>query len=378
MSTADLIVLNKVFPSGIAEGESFINRHQEKRKLKESISSHAHSVIMAPRRYGKTSLVTKVSTEMNMPSCSIDLLAAYNIEYVRDQIHDKVGNLVFDLLPKIKKAQETLLSIFKAMKPEISISGFGQKLKIDLAGSPELNISNLLLKVDEVATHFNKRAIIFIDEFQQIAELKNYHSIEASIRHAVERSKNITYIFSGSNRHLLSLMFGDSGRPLYKLCDIIVLERISKEHYHNRLRMLAKKRWEEPLSEAVFLKIVELTELHPYYMNIICRMLWQQNNIPGVDDVIEKWTDYVSAQRLLISNDIMSLSLNQRQLLLGLLSTETKEILSNRFIGPLNMPTSSAQQSIEALINKDIVYRSEDGVYRVVDPSLKYYLLNNI
>ena len=37
---------------------------------------------------------------------TIDLLSAYNVEYVRDQIVDKVSRLVIELLPSLKKTKE--------------------------------------------------------------------------------------------------------------------------------------------------------------------------------------------------------------------------------------------------------------------------------
>ena len=96
------------------------------------------------------------------------------------------------------KAKEKLINIFKKMKHEISMSAFGQKLSLTLSGNPLQDITELLLKLDETAKHFKKRAVIFIDEFQQISQLKNYHSLEASIRHAVERGKILLMFFQGA------------------------------------------------------------------------------------------------------------------------------------------------------------------------------------
>src|SRR3990167_10562909 len=233
----------EMFPEGIAMGDAFINRVAERNILIKRIKSNKHTVLMAPRRYGKTSLVMQVAYEMKIHSCAIDLLAAYDIEYVRDQIVEKVGRLAIELLPNLTKAREKLMLIFKQMKPEITLGAFGQKLKLHLTNSPLQDMTDALLKLDETAKHFKKQAVIFMDEFQQISELKNYHSIEASIRHAVERSQNVSYVFLGSNRHLLNQMFGDKGRPLYRLCQIMELGRIEGDKYIRRFKLLSKKHW---------------------------------------------------------------------------------------------------------------------------------------
>jgi AAA+ ATPase superfamily predicted ATPase len=364
----------KYFPEGIALGDAFINREAERKWLCNRIKSNKHSVLMAPRRYGKTSLVMKVAGEMKMPYCSIDLLAAYNEEYVRDQILNKVSRLVFELMPRLKKAKEVLIHIFKRMKPEISIGVFGQHLSLNLSNSPLQDISELLLRLDETAKYFKKKAIIFIDEFQQISQLKNYHSIEASIRHAVERSQNITYVFSGSNRQLLKQMFGDQGRPLYRLCQTINIERMKEEIYIEHLTKLSLIKWKKSISQECLRQIILSTELHPFYMNVLCQLLWEDNTLPTIEKICEVWHDYVKAQKHIISHDIMELSSNQRKILNALATKPVKEIQSAEFTSSLKISVSSAQQALEVLLAKDLVYSDENGIYRVLDPAMRYYL----
>lgn len=364
----------KYFPEGVALGKAFINRGKERKYLMERINYNQHSVLMAPRRYGKTSLVIKVADEMKIPYCSIDLLAAYSDGYVRDQVVDKVGRLVFELLPNINKAKEKLISIFKKMNPEISIGVFGQRLTFNLTSSPLKDITELLLKLDETAKYFKKRAVIFMDEFQQISQLKNYHSIEASIRHAVERSENISYVFSGSNRHLLEQMFGDQGRPLYRLCQIINLERMDKKVYANHLNSLAKMKWGKNLSEAVIEQIFINTEQHPFCINVLCQSLWKKSEPPSADDVDAAWHNYVKTQRHIISHDIMELSINQRKIITALAKLPAKEIQSSEFTAHIKISASSVQQSSEVLMRKDLIYKDKDGFYRILDPAMRYYL----
>jgi len=364
----------KYFPEGIAKGEAFINREKERTYLINRIKSNKHTIIIAPRRYGKTSLVIKVSEEMKTPYCSIDLLAAFSEEYVRDQLLDKVGRLVFDIMPKLKKAKEKLISIFKRMNPEISLGVLGQRLTLSLTTNAIKDITELLLKLDETAKHFNKQAIIFIDEFQQISKLKNYHSIEAAIRHAVERSERIVYVFSGSNRNLLQQMFGEQGRPLYRLCQSISLDRISKDIYREHLQQLSKRQWGKNMSMEVMEHIFNNTELHPFYMNVLCQILWNENHIPSAETIDMKWHDYVKTQRNMISHDLMELSTNQRKVIVALAKCSVKEVQSSEFTSSLKISASSTQQAIDVLTRKDLVYQNQAGFYQVLDPAITHYL----
>jgi len=364
----------KYFPEGVALGDAFINREKERNQLINRIKSIKHTVLMAPRRYGKTSLVIKVANEMKLPYCLIDFLAAYNEEYVRDQILSKVSHLVFEVMPRLRKAKEKLMAIFKRMKPEITIGGFGQKLSLHLSDKPLSDISELLLKLDETAKYFKKRAVIFMDEFQQISQLKNYHAIEASIRHAVERSENISYVFSGSNRQLLKQMFGDKGRPLYRLCQIIDIERMEEKAYVDRLHHLSKLKWEKPLADHTMQRIFENTALHPFYMNVLCQLVWEEDSPPSIDRADTIWNSYVKAQKHIISHDITELSLNQRKILISLAKSPTREIQSTEFTAPLKISASSAQQAAEVLLYKDLIYTRDDGFYCILDPAMRHYL----
>jgi predicted AAA+ superfamily ATPase len=364
----------KHFPEGVALGDAFINRVNERLLLCNRIKANKHTVLMGPRRYGKTSLVIKVAEEMKLPHCSVDLLAAYNEEYVRDQLMNKVGRLVLELLPRLKKAKEALIHIFKKMKPEISIGAFGQRLSLNLSNTPLQDITELLLKLDETAKFFKKKAIIFIDEFQQISQLKNYHSIEASIRHAVERSQYISYVFSGSNRQLLKQMFGDQGRPLYRLCQTIHIERMSDEVYKNHLNMLSLRHWKKNLSDNIITEIIACAELHPFYMNVLCQLLWEEDIPLSSDKIRSIWHDYVKNQKHIISHDVIHLSINQRKLLTALAKQPIKEIQSVDFTSSIKLSSSSVQQALDVLVNKDLVYKNCEDLYAVLDPAMGYYL----
>ena len=50
----------KYFPEVVALGNAFINRKKERSDLISRVKSNKHSVLIAPRRYDKTSLVIKM------------------------------------------------------------------------------------------------------------------------------------------------------------------------------------------------------------------------------------------------------------------------------------------------------------------------------
>lgn len=62
----------EIFPLVIAQGEAFCNRKEEQALLNFNIRHLKHTLVIAPRRYGKTSLTMKVLEDMKVPSQNID------------------------------------------------------------------------------------------------------------------------------------------------------------------------------------------------------------------------------------------------------------------------------------------------------------------
>lgn len=91
------------FSSGLAVGPAFCNRVHERVSLKQSMEANQHTVLISPRRYGKTSLISQVLHENQFPSCIIDFLPATHLNFVKNAIVDAVSSLLTQLLPLHKK-----------------------------------------------------------------------------------------------------------------------------------------------------------------------------------------------------------------------------------------------------------------------------------
>lgn len=370
---------NGYFPTGIVTGFGFCDREKERAVLKNRLKQNAHVVMMSPRRYGKSSLIAQFTLEQNIPFISIDLLPATSSKYVKNAIVDGVGLLLDDLMSNIKKTKEKILNMFSSMNPVIELSALGQKLKLTpQEKTPEEVIMKLLLHLDKLARDLNKKIIFVIDEFQQIATLEDAHSLEASIRHAVERSKNVFYVFSGSNRTLLEAMFKSKERPLYHLCDEIKLNRIDKESYSKFIIQAAVATWKTAISNEVVDEILDLTGCHPYYLNRLCRVLWDEKSPPSEEEVKKVWNEFVEIQVSdWVAEIIGKLSVNQKTILAALAKEPEKELSGKNFLIKLGMSPSSIQRTISTLIKEDFIYKDHDDYYQVLNPVIKTYLFNN-
>lgn len=267
-----------------------------------------------------------------------------------------------------------IIDSIRVLSPKLTFSLLGQRLEITAKQTNEKTISEVLLALDHVAEKANKSCIIVLDEFQQVGELKENHAIEAAIRHAVERSQHVSYIFCGSKRHLLNEMFSDKSRPLYHLCDLMNIDRIHDEDYRKFLNEMASSRWQKTLDKDSINEILYLTESHPYYLNAVCRKLWRGKNPPTLSEVRNTWDDYVTQQQVWIADDIAQLSINRRALLTALSREPTNEPLGQAFTAKASLTSSAMQRTLSDLSKLDLIFQNEDGYYCVLDPAISYFL----
>lgn len=366
--------MQRYFPQGIANNTSFCNREEERAALKESITMHEHIVLVAPRRYGKTSLITQVLKENNFPGVNIDFFFVLTQAEVNKTIAEGVSKIISTLLPKTKSACDKLIASIVALNPKLTFNLLGQKLEISSKQTTEKSISELLLALDQFAEKAKKTCVLVFDEFQQIGELKENHAIEAAIRHAVERSQYVSYIFCGSKRHLLNEMFTDKSRPLYHLCDLMTIDRIENSCYHAFINKMAKNKWGKILSDDTISEIIHLTENHSYYVNALCRRLWRGTQIPTLADVRNTWDSYVNQQAAWITTDLSQLTLNRRKVLSALAYQPSQTPQGQDFSTRVGLTPSGIQKCLSDLQKLDLIYLKKNGYYHLMDPAVAYFI----
>lgn len=368
-----------LFPVGIATGEVFSSRDNERKILNDNICANRHTVLLAPRRYDKASLVTEVVKQLAYPSCHIDFLLAADARAIEAKILNAVGGLLHSILPKTKKAKEKLLQLFRPLRPEITLSEARETVKLHAPTEDphdhEAIISEVLLNLDKVAQATKKRVFVFMDEFQQIGQLRDQHVIEESIRRAVERSQKVTYVFSGSNRHLILRMFSDKNRPFYRLCSTISLKRINETDHATCIQKHAQKKWKKPLADETLESIIWLSECHPYYVDLICNHFWQRNKYPTKIKVHELWNKYIQTQKSIIAYEIAMLSNNQKIVLKDFARYPANQPYSNENLLRTRLTIASQKEAIKKLLLKDFIYEDELGFVRLLDPAVKAFIL---
>jgi len=375
--------MNKVyFPLTIATGDTFCNRETIRAQIRNNIEQVQPTLLSAPRRYGKTSLVEQAlqydiprSRLKNHFSHSIELLMVHDLESVQSNILTGIGRLAGAILPFHKSTIIKLQEYFAAMRPEYTMDLKGPRVGLMPKVSLE-SITGALLRLDEMAQKEGVTVTLAMDEFQQIATIKNYARIEAAIRSAVQRSTRVSYIFTGSNRHLLDMIFEDASRPFYNQCERITLNRISEDKYRPFLQRAAKDRWGSRIGEDGLDAILQVSKCHPYYVNALCHRLWRQPAPVTASDVKNEWACFVNQESDNITAQAGGLAAGQRSVIIGLADSPQENLTGKVFLQRIRLAASSCAQAARALKAADLIYQREDGAWSVLDPLMESVLSN--
>jgi AAA+ ATPase superfamily predicted ATPase len=214
---------------------SFTDREQESKKLRDNLINGINTMIICPRRWGKSSLVEKVIQDINrkekiVKTVIIDLFSAGSEEeflelYAREIIKASSG-----------KWQEWMNSgkdFFKRLVPKLSV---GTEPSSDFSISfdwKELKQhSDEILQLPETIARKKKiRMIVCLDEFQNLASFPGYETFEKKMRAIWQRQKSVTYCLYGSRRHMMSEIFNSPSKPFYRFGDIMHLQKIDEEKW---------------------------------------------------------------------------------------------------------------------------------------------------
>lgn len=367
--------INDYFPLTVAFGLAFCNRVDEISRLQDYILNQRPTLVISPRRYGKTSLVLQTIKQTKLPFAYIDLFSVIDEQDIEKAMLKGIGKLIQTMETIPKRALALAGSIFEGMHLRAYIGKLGISIEVQKRREkPAYHILDILERLDSLAQKTGREIILFFDEFQCIQEVTQNHAIEGVLRQVAQLTKAISFIFSGSNRHLLSQLFDDRSRPFYKLCERISLERISKEAYEKHLQKTAIKKWGCELSSEVLDAIFYYTAEHPYYINQLCSRLWEKLE-PTVSAVDSLWQQYAMEERSHVAAEIELLSKYQRKLLTVLARTDqTNEILGQKFIQTANMSKTTVSQTVNILEKKDYIFRDSHGFVHVLDPLIKFIL----
>lgn len=367
---------NPFLTVGYAGPEYFCDRVDETAKLTRLLTNGNNVALISPRRMGKTGLVRhcfaqkKIASKYN--TFIIDIYATKNLA---DLVYEMGRQIVNTLKPKGKKAIEFFIDMVKSLKSGVTF---------DVQGIPSWSmqlgdIQAPLITLDEVFRYIDsadKPCLIAIDEFQSIMQYPE-QNVEATLRTFVQRCNNARFIFSGSQRSMMSEMFASAARPFYQSVSIMNLDVIPEDKYQTFIKTWFE-RGERQITDVVIHEAYERFEGVTWYIQKLMNTLY---SITGKDETtdVEKLeiaiNEIVDENADAYGNLLYLITPSQKALLLAI-SQENKaeKITGQKFIKKYSLASaSSVQKAAIALQEKQLVTNNQ-GVYEVYDKFMSLWL----
>ena len=362
--------MNPFIVTGKIAPEYFCDRVQESARLVKSMTNGNNLVIISPRRMGKTGLIhfcyDKPEISKEYYTFFIDILHTSSLR----EFTYLLGKEIYDsLLPRSRKMVKLFLQTLKSISGKF---GFEPGLNLPVFNIELGDIEQPECTLDEIFYYLNqadKRCIVAIDEFQQIAKYPE-KNIEALLRTYIQQQANSNFIFAGSERHMMQEMFLSSARPFYQSASLMDLKAIPSEIYVDFVISHFKKR-RKHIEESSVEKVYNLFKGHTYYMQKTFNEAFADTPEGGecTLDVIRTAIDAIIASNDTIFREILSNIPEKQKILLYAIAREgeAERITSSDFIKRHSLVSaSSVQSAVKKLLEKDLITES-NKVFSVTD-----------
>ncbi|MBU0559620.1 MAG: ATP-binding protein [Bacteroidetes bacterium] len=362
----------------IVSGEYFYDREDELSRLKSTLIGGNNLVLYAPRRYGKSSLVNKVLTELKnegFVTVYIDFMSIYSRELFIKNYSKAIAE---NEQNPIEKTAKKISKLIRGIIPTISFNSQGNpEFSFSwIDGAEKVETLEDLINLPEKFASSKKRWIISFDEFQEITKL-NGESFEKILRSLIQHHKNVSYLFLGSRTHLLKDMFSNKNRAFYNSAMLMNLDTIDEKYSIKFLRKQFSKD-KIKISTEVAEYLIEKSNAIPYYIQFIAAEIWQQvinkkeeidkNHIDeAIKTIIELKSDYYW--------ELTSKQTNYRKKVIRALCNSPNRIFSREITEKFNLgANSTTQKAINSFIEDGIIEQFNNK-YEFSDPIYKLFLL---
>jgi hypothetical protein len=255
--------------SGPLDPADMIDRDEEAREL-SSLAAGGHAArLVAPRRYGKTTLLGRVlwdAAAEGMPTAHVDLLGVLTLAGIVTRIERAYAG---SLRGPVRRAADAIL---RSWNVGVSLGAGG--FAVTFRSSPNVDVESVLLRLlelpERLAARTGKRSLIAFDEMQDVLRVEGADGI---IRSVIQyQAEYASYLFAGSSPSLMTRLFAGPSRPLLDHALPVELEPLpldeAGEYVEQRFLRTGRDAGEalDPL--------LQFTRGHPQRTMLLAHQLW--------------------------------------------------------------------------------------------------------
>lgn len=362
------------------EGRFFTDRMKDAEHLEANLTHGINTILISPRRWGKTSLVKKVISNVTRPDIKIIYVDIFSCKSEYDFYRQLATAIIQQTSSKIEEWMITAKEFLSRLITKVSFSPdsiqeYALSFEFPDKDSSEQDILQL---PERIAQKKGLRLVICLDEFQQIAEFQDSITFQKKLRSVWQHQQNVSYCLFGSKRHLMTELFSDTSNPFYKFGDMMFLKKIPTEEW---IPFICRKYQEtgKIITEKQAERICKVTENLSSYVQHLSWIVWYKANPLTTNEMIELSIDELLEQnKVFFQREIEGLTELQLNLLKAVANGVDTGFSKKEIIKKYRLESSANVQGVKkAMIKKDLI--DVDGsVITFNDPIFKLWIKRNI
>jgi hypothetical protein len=363
----------------LALDDAFTNREDEIRELTRDILNGQDVVVLAPRRYGKTSLVWRVIQDVVKKKIlvgQVNLMTTPTKERLAEKlaetIYENVASPLFRARERLRIFADLRIRPIVTVDPDTGAPSFSFD-----AGYPrqdvDATIERLLELPGQLAAERKRKVALVFDEFQEVVTIDP--DLPKLMRSVFQEQPEVAHVYLGSKRHMMERIFNDENEPFWRSARQMELGVIDPPRFEGYL-VDSFERTGKKIAPETVAAVLETTGGHPYATQELCYFLWEETTKgrrAGPAEYERALADVLRAEHAhfeLIWDQASSV----QRLTLQALAQERGRPLSGDYRRRHKLPgASTVQRALQALTRNELVARS-DGEHRIAEPFLADWL----
>lgn len=360
----------------LAEGEAFTNRQEETARLVSNFTNGTNTVLISPRRWGKSSLVKhaveKLSGKKNLRFCFIDL---FNIRTEEEFYETLSREVIKSASGRLQQWLKDSALFFQQLVPKFQVSPDpASEVSMSLDWEEVKKHPSEILDLAESICKTRKiRLVICMDEFQNISFYDDALSFQKKLRAHWQHHQHVTYCLYGSRRHMLMEFFTSPSMPFYKFGDLLFLDKIPARYWIPFIRERFRDTGKNISAELAEL-ISGRMKNHPYFVQQLSQQAWLLTQKECSEGIVEEAMQTLLQQHhFLFQREVDQMTVLQINFLRAIIEGVNK-FTSAKNLEKYKIGTSANVKRIrEALENKEII-DNISGRPEFLDPLFELWL----
>ena len=351
---------------------NFIGRKEEIRRLKMNFEEGINTILISPRRWGKTSLVRKVCEVVDREKVIPVFVDIFKCKTEYEFYNALAEAVLKQTASKAELWMDNARDFIARLSPKVSFSPEpNSEFALSLGISPKTHTPEEILSLaEEIALKKQKRIVVCIDEFQQIGEMADSVSIQKRLRSVWQHQRLTSYCLFGSKKHTMMNVFQRRNMPLYQFGDFKFLDKIPTETWVEYIVQHFKDR-QRTISTEQAAKICLSVDNYSSYVQQLSWLVFSlidEGQIVTDEHLKQGVKDLLNSQEQLFMQQIEPLTAYQMNFLRCILSGHHDDFGETAVREEFQLGSVSNITRLKtALVDKDIVEMSGKRYY-ITDP----------